>query len=214
MLSAEWHTGGSRAECEKMGNRDRRDMVWRNRDSFGRGSSFMLDEIRMPRSGLWHLRSKKDPRWDRTGQYTSFVGEPPLLVPMEAQEACLELQAELGESPPNDLRQITLPYPSPKLKRLFQSHVFAAADKQTLFQSLTREQERGTVGGKPEPGGGRFKTRQAGSNGVSSPDGAIHWNPRREPANLAVGLGLPGVQRPGPSDAEIRSNRQGLRSSA
>ena len=55
----------------------------------------------------------------------------------------MELQAELGESPPNDLRQITLPYPSPKLKKLFHSHVFAAADKQTLFQSLTREQQGG-----------------------------------------------------------------------
>jgi hypothetical protein len=103
----------------------------------------MPDENRMPGSGLWHLRSKKDPRWDRTGQYTSLVGEPPLLTPMEAQQAFEQLQAELGESPPTDLRQITLPYPSPKLKQLFHSHVFAAADKQTLFQSLTQEQEGG-----------------------------------------------------------------------
>jgi len=62
---------------------------------------------------------------------------------MEAQVAMEELQAALGESPPSDLRLISLPYPSPKLKKLFSFHVFAAAEKQTLFKSLIREQEGG-----------------------------------------------------------------------
>ena len=149
----------------------------------------MPDEIRMPGTGLWHLRSKKDPRWDRTGQYTSLVGEPPLLVPMEAQEAFEELQAELGESPPSDLRQITLPYPSPKLKQLFHSHVFAAADKQTLFQSLTREQEGGLSEVTLNRAEGVLSLGRPGATGVSSPCGAIHWNPRREPAKAGSGAG-------------------------
>jgi hypothetical protein len=82
---------------------------------------------------------------------------------MEAQQAVEELRAELGASPPNDLRQIALPYPSPKLKKLFSSHVFAAADRQTLFQSLTREQEGGPEAVRLNPTEGLLSLSRSGN---------------------------------------------------
>jgi hypothetical protein len=103
----------------------------------------VVEQVVIPRSGVWYLLSKKDPRWNRTGQYSSPLGGPPFANPAEAQQALEELRAELGEEPPNDLRQIGLPYPSPKFKRLFDFHVFAASERQGLFQSLTRSGEGG-----------------------------------------------------------------------
>ena len=44
----------------------------------------MAAECRIPRSGVWYLRSKTDPRWDRNGQYSSLAGDPPLQSPAEA----------------------------------------------------------------------------------------------------------------------------------
>jgi hypothetical protein len=103
----------------------------------------MANAVSMPRSGVWFLRSKRDPRWDRTGQYSSLVGEPPLLVPAEVQKALEEICAALGEKPPEDLTQIALPYPSPKFKRLFDFHVFAVSEQQALFQAAASDPASG-----------------------------------------------------------------------
>jgi len=91
----------------------------------------------MPRSGVWHLTGKKAPHWNRPGQYGSLAGDPPFATPAEAQQALEELQASLDAAPPDEPRQISLPYPSPKFKTLFDFHVFAVAEKQAPFQSVT-----------------------------------------------------------------------------
>jgi hypothetical protein len=98
----------------------------------------MADELRIPRSGVWHLRSKKDPRWNREGQYSSLLGEPPLAIPTQAQEAVEELRSSLG-SPPDDLQAVSLPYPGPKLKKLFDLNAFAVTERQVALHELTRE---------------------------------------------------------------------------
>jgi hypothetical protein len=98
----------------------------------------MSTELIYPRSGFWQIRCKSDPRWDRDGQYWSLVGEPPLLVPAEAKQALDEMQAALGSGQPDDLRLTTLPYPSPKFKRLFTQHIFSRCEAQKSFQSLTQ----------------------------------------------------------------------------
>jgi hypothetical protein len=99
----------------------------------------VAEEIRMPRSGIWHLRSTKDQRWNRSGQYSSLLGDPPYATPTEAQQAIDELRASLGEGPPDDLRWVSIPYPTPKLKRLFDVNVFAATEKHGTFHFLTSE---------------------------------------------------------------------------
>jgi hypothetical protein len=99
----------------------------------------MADGVRMPRSGVWHFRSKTDPRWNRTGQYSSLVDDPPRATPTEAREALDELRSSFGESPPADLNCTFLPYPGPKLERLFAQHVFTAVENQSVFQVLSEE---------------------------------------------------------------------------
>jgi hypothetical protein len=91
-----------------------------------------------PRSGFWQIRSKSDPRWDRQAQYWSLTGDPPLLVPAEAGQALDEVQAALGSVPPDDLRQLTIPYPSPKFKKLFTHRILAHCEAQKSFQTLTQ----------------------------------------------------------------------------
>ena len=59
----------------------------------------MSTEFIYPRSGVWQIRSRSDPRWDRDGQYQSLVGEPPLLMPAEAKQALDEMQASLWVQP-------------------------------------------------------------------------------------------------------------------
>jgi hypothetical protein len=98
----------------------------------------MPTEYIHPRSGFWQLRSKSDPRWDREGQYASLRGEPPLLMPAEAKQAVDEIQAALGSVPPDDLRQLTIPYPTPNFKKLFIHHVLARCEAQQSFQTLTQ----------------------------------------------------------------------------
>jgi hypothetical protein len=97
----------------------------------------MGEEIQMPRSGVWHLRSKKDPRWNHTGQYSALLGDPPLATPAEGQAAIQELQSSLAESPPDDLQLVSLPYPRPALKKLFDFHAFAVTERQVALHHLT-----------------------------------------------------------------------------
>jgi hypothetical protein len=99
----------------------------------------MADGMQLPRSGVWHLRSKKDPRWNREGQYSSLLGEPPLQIPTEAQEAVEELRSTLGSGPPDDLQTISLPYPRPKLKRLFDFNAFAVTERQAALDQIIGE---------------------------------------------------------------------------
>jgi Family of unknown function (DUF6882) len=101
----------------------------------------MADGMRVPRSGVWHLRSKKDPRWNREGQYSSLLGEPPFETPTEAQEAVEELRSTLGSGPPDDLEAISLPYPRPQLKRLFDFNAFAITERQVALHQLTRKDD-------------------------------------------------------------------------
>ena len=96
-----------------------------------------------PRSGFWQIRSRSDPRWDRDGQYWSLVGESPLLMPAEANQALDEIQAALGTGLPDDLRLSTLPYPSPKFKKLFTRHVLLGCEAQKSLQSLTQDRDAG-----------------------------------------------------------------------
>jgi hypothetical protein len=98
----------------------------------------MDDAIKVPRSGIWHLRSKKDTRWNCEGQYSSLPGDLPPGIPTEAQEAVEELSASLGR-PPDDLRAISLPYPRPQLKRLFDFNAFAVTERQVAFHQLAGE---------------------------------------------------------------------------
>jgi hypothetical protein len=98
----------------------------------------MADAIPIPRSGIWHLRSKRDHRWNCTGQYSSLDWELSPW-PEEAQQAVEERKASLGEAPPEDLSCVTVPYPSPSLRRLFESHIFEATEKQGTFYFLAQE---------------------------------------------------------------------------
>ena len=98
----------------------------------------MGEAIHAPRSGIWHLRSKKDPRWNREGQYSSLLDDMPPAMPTEAQEAVDECRSSLGP-PPDDLQAISLPYPSQKLKRLFDFNAFAVTERQVALHQLTRE---------------------------------------------------------------------------
>jgi hypothetical protein len=99
----------------------------------------MGEAIQAPRSGIWHLRSKKDPRWNREGQYSSLLGEPPLAIPTEAHLAVEELRSTLVSGPPDDLQTISLPYPRPQLKRTFDFNAFAVTERQVALHQLTRE---------------------------------------------------------------------------
>src|SRR5262249_53621583 len=91
------------------------------------------------RSGVWHLRSKKDPRWNREGQYSSLLGDLPPGMPTEAQEAIEEVRTLLGSDPPDDLQVISQPYPTPKLKKLFDFNAFAITERQVALHQLTQE---------------------------------------------------------------------------
>jgi hypothetical protein len=100
----------------------------------------MADPVIFPGSGLWHLHSKKDRRWNLQGQYALFSpGATSALMPTEARTAIEELVASLGEQPPDDLRCVTLPYPTPKLRRLFEESLFIGTEKQGAFHVLTQE---------------------------------------------------------------------------
>jgi hypothetical protein len=99
----------------------------------------MGEAIQFPRSGIWHLRSKQDPRWNRKGQYSSLLGDPPLAIPTEAQEAVAELRSTLDSDPPDDLQTIALPYPRPKLKKLFDFNAFATTERQVDLHQLAGE---------------------------------------------------------------------------
>jgi hypothetical protein len=99
----------------------------------------MGEAIQFPRSGIWHVRSKKDPRWNCEGQYSSLLGESPLEIPTEAHETVSELRSKLDSDPPDDLQYISLPYPRPQLKRLFDFNAFATTERQVDLHQLTRE---------------------------------------------------------------------------
>ena len=60
----------------------------------------MNEVIRLPRSGIWTLKSKSDARWDGEGQYDSLVGDPPLQTPAWAATFIDECHAKLGQAPP------------------------------------------------------------------------------------------------------------------
>jgi hypothetical protein len=85
------------------------------------------------------LRSKSDPRWNSEGHYSSLLGEPPLERPAEALRALDQLSASLGSAPPADLSAISLPYPSAKLKKLFDFSAFAVTERQLALHELSRK---------------------------------------------------------------------------
>jgi hypothetical protein len=85
------------------------------------------------------LRSKKDPRWNREGQYSSLLGELPPGIPTEAQEAIDEVRTLLASDSPDDLQVISQPYPTPKLKKLFDFNAFTITERQVALHQLTRE---------------------------------------------------------------------------
>ena len=58
----------------------------------------MADGIPMPRSGVWHLSSKTDHRWNRTGQYCPGIGKGPLIQIGTA----MEMADEHRRAYPND----------------------------------------------------------------------------------------------------------------
>jgi hypothetical protein len=100
----------------------------------------MAEEIRFPSSGLFHLHSKKDRRWNLRGQYAGFASDSfPMPMPGEAREALDALAASLGEEPPDDLRWVCTPYPTPGLRRLFDANVFLVTEKRGAFHVLTQE---------------------------------------------------------------------------
>jgi hypothetical protein len=100
----------------------------------------MAEELRIPRSGLWNLQSKKDRRWNLEGQYSAMESGPsPINLPIEARQALEELTASLGEDPPADLSFIFRPYPTPRLRRLFDANAFLATERQGALQVLTKE---------------------------------------------------------------------------
>jgi hypothetical protein len=100
----------------------------------------MAEEVHIPRSGLWNLHSKKDRRWNLQGQYSSMEwGPSPTSLPVEARQALEELTASLGEDPPDDVRFIFRPYPTPRLRRLFDANAFLATEKQGALFVLTQE---------------------------------------------------------------------------
>ena len=96
-----------------------------------------------PRSGFWQIRSKSYPRWDCDGQYWALVGEPPLLMPAEANQALDEIQAALGSGRPGDLRLATFPYPSPKFKKLFMRHFLLGCEAQNSLKSFMQDRDAG-----------------------------------------------------------------------
>jgi hypothetical protein len=95
----------------------------------------------MPRSGIWMVRSKSDRRWKLRGQYASsgWWNPPASGWPPEAIDAVAQLQRSLGGNPPEDLSCIFLPYPTGKLKRLFNSSVLSATERQVALHCLTQE---------------------------------------------------------------------------
>jgi hypothetical protein len=106
----------------------------------------MAEEVRFPRSGVFHLHSKKDRRWDLQGQYAGFESDSlPMPMPVEARAALDALAASLGEDPPDDLSWVCLPYPSPGLRRLFDANVFLMTEKKGAFHVLTREMGLGEL---------------------------------------------------------------------
>jgi hypothetical protein len=106
----------------------------------------MAEDVRFPRSGLWNLHSKTDRRWDLQGQYSSFEPDSsPMPLPVEARQALEELAASMGEGPPDDLSCIWRPYPTPRLRKLFDANAFLATEKQGTFHVLTQEMGLGTL---------------------------------------------------------------------
>ena len=100
----------------------------------------MAEEVRIPRSGLWNLHSKQDRRWNLQGQYSAMEsGAAPMNMPVEARQALEELTASLGEDPPDDVRIIFRPYPTPSLRRLFNANAFLATERQGALNVLTKE---------------------------------------------------------------------------
>jgi hypothetical protein len=100
----------------------------------------MPQETRVPQSGCWTLASKKDPRWNRRGQYSSMETDLSLgATPPEAQASLEERKAELREDPPDDLRCVWIPYPTSKLRNLFETNIFVAIEKQGTYSFLTEE---------------------------------------------------------------------------
>jgi hypothetical protein len=85
-----------------------------------------------PRSGIWILRRMTDRRLNVRGQYSSTEWwDPPRCgQPPEADQALEELRASLGANPPTDLRCISIPYPTARLKRVFEARVLTATEKQ------------------------------------------------------------------------------------
>jgi uncharacterized protein DUF6882 len=105
----------------------------------------MADSLPMPRSGVWHLRSKIDPRWNCQGQYGSLLSDEPLATPTEAHQACEALKISLRAEPPDDMQWVALPYPSPQFRRLFDFHVFAVTERQVDLHKLTLESGLGQL---------------------------------------------------------------------
>jgi len=102
----------------------------------------MAKEITIPRSGIWSLHSKKDRRWHGRGQYSSLDPDTfPVFVPHEARQAIEELKASLQAEPPDDLMCNCIPYPTPKLTKLFAANAFITTEKQGTFQFLTQTLE-------------------------------------------------------------------------
>jgi hypothetical protein len=60
-------------------------------------------------------------------------------MPAEAQQALEEQAASLGEHPPDDLRCVSITYPTLKLRRLFEESVFIGTERQGAFHVLTQE---------------------------------------------------------------------------
>jgi hypothetical protein len=100
----------------------------------------MVDHVIFPGSGLWHLHSKKDRRWNLQGQYAHFSPDAAaVLMPTEARAAAEEPARSLGERPPDDLRCVSIPYPTSRLRKLFEESVFIGTEKQGALNVLTHE---------------------------------------------------------------------------
>jgi len=87
------------------------------------------------------VRSRSDRRWNLRGQYSSSDWWDPSASnrPPEAIDAVEHLRGSLGANPPEDLTCVYVAYPTGKLKRLFESSVLMATERQGALDYLTRE---------------------------------------------------------------------------
>ena len=113
----------------------------------------------MGKEGTWWLRSKKDRRWNRSGQSGACDASA---MPPEAEAALAELRRALGEEPPDDLRCTFMPNkPGNRLSRLHDlcaAHAALSSEKQrALAAALGDGPWRFSIGaGTISLDGGRF----------------------------------------------------------